>query len=87
MKVLYLGPDMPLKDLEFVSKYKSPDYLYTHITGGYSVGKFLSQVTHRLPDIPLVVSGRLSGAVQRKMPEKVLFLQTLPEVLDFVITL
>lgn len=84
VNVLYMGADMPLKDLEFVSKYKAPDLLYTHLTGGFPVEKFLSQVSHRLPDIPLVVSGQLTAALQRKMPEKVHFRRTLPEVLDFI---
>jgi len=87
VKVLYLGADMPLKDLEFVSRYKTPDYLYTHVTGGVSVGKFLSQVSRRLPDIPLVVSGRLTGTLQRKIPGEVHYKRSLPEVLDFVATL
>ncbi len=84
MNVLYMGADLPLKDLEFVGKYKTPDLLYTHLTGGFTFERFLSQVSHRLPDIPLVVSGQLTAAHQRKMPEKVHFRRTLPEVLDLI---
>jgi DNA-binding transcriptional MerR regulator len=89
-KVLYLGADMPLKDVEFVSKYKAPDYLYTHltgITGNFNLEKFLSQVNQRIPGIPLVISGQLARAHLRKIPAGVNLKRTLPEVLEFVATL
>lgn len=90
VKVLYLGANMPLKDVEFVSKYKTPDYLYTHltgITGSFNLEKFLSQVNQRIPDIPLVVSGQLARTHLRKIPPGINFKRSLPEVLEFVATL
>jgi methanogenic corrinoid protein MtbC1 len=90
VKVLYLGADMPLKDLEFVSKYKMPDCLYTHltgVTGSFNFEKFLSQISQRIPDIPLVISGQLTQAHHRKIPSGVSFKRTLPEVLEFIANL
>ena len=89
-KVLYLGADMPLKDVEFVSKYKAPDYLYTHltgITGNFNLEKFLSQVNQHIPGIPLVISGQLARTHLRKIPSGVNFKRTIAEVLEFVATL
>jgi len=90
VKALYLGADVPLKDVEFVSKYKTPDYLYTHltgITGNFNFEKFLSQISQRIPDIPLVISGQLARNHLRKIPEGVNFKRTIAEVLEFVATL
>lgn len=86
-KVLYLGADMPLKDVEFVSKYKAPDYLYTHltgITGNFDLEKFLSQVSHRIPGIPLIISGQLARTHLRKVPSGIDLKKTIAEVLEFV---
>jgi DNA-binding transcriptional MerR regulator len=89
-RVLYLGADIPLKDVEFVSKYKRPDYLYTHltgITGSFNLEKFLSQVGQRIPDTPLVISGQLARAYLRKTPAGIYLKRSVPEVLEFVATL
>jgi DNA-binding transcriptional MerR regulator len=89
-KVLYLGADMPLKDVEFVARYKTPDYLYTHltsVTGNFNLEKFVSQVSLRIPDTPLVISGQLARINVKKTPAGVKFKRSLPEVLEFVAAL
>ncbi|HTI09648.1 MAG TPA: MerR family transcriptional regulator [Puia sp.] len=89
-RVLYVGADMPLKDLEFVCKFKNPDYLYTHLTGiagSFNFEKFLSETSRRIPDIPLVISGQLARTQMRKIPPGVNFKRSLPEVQEFIATL
>jgi hypothetical protein len=89
-KVLYLGADMPLKDVEMVCRFKNPDYLYTHLTGiagNFNFEKFLSQTSQCIPGIPLVISGQLARTQMRKIPSGVNFKRSLPEVLEFVATL
>jgi DNA-binding transcriptional MerR regulator len=87
IKVLYLGANMPLKDVEFVCLSKRPDYLYSHLTaiaGNFSFEKFLSQITQALPGLPLVISGQLARTHLRKIPTTVNFCRSLPEVLEFI---
>lgn len=89
-QVLYLGADLPLKELEFVCKSKKPDFLYTHLTGSTGnlhFDKFLSQVRLKIPDIPLVVSGQLARTHAKKVPPGVNFKRSLPELLEFVAAL
>jgi len=89
-RVLYLGADMPLRDVEFVSKYKQPDFLYTHLTGiggNFNLEKFILQLNQRVPDIPLVISGQLARAHSKKVPRGVNFKRSLAEVLEFVASL
>lgn len=89
-QVLYLGADMPLKDVEFVCKYKRPDFLYTHltgITGSFNFEKFLNRTHQLIPDIPLVISGQLAMNQLKKVPDGVGFKRSLGEVLEFVATL
>jgi MerR family transcriptional regulator, light-induced transcriptional regulator len=89
-KVLYLGANMPLKDIEFICQFKSPDYLYTHLTaigGSFHFEKFLSQMNQNVTGVPLVISGQLARTQMRKIPAGVHFRRTLPEVLEFIATL
>ena len=90
IRVLYLGADLPLKDVEFVCKCKKPDYLYSHLTaiaGNFNFEKFLTQMGQRIPDIPLVISGQLARAQMRKIPPGVNLLRSLPEVMEFLTSL
>jgi methanogenic corrinoid protein MtbC1 len=86
-KVLYLGADMPLKDVRFVCQYKKPDYIYTHLTSiasSFNFEKFLLQVGQDIPGIPLVISGQLAQTQMRKIPHAVDLRRSLAEVLEFI---
>jgi DNA-binding transcriptional MerR regulator len=87
IKTLYLGADVPAADIEFVSKLKKPDYLYTHLTsatGNFNFEKFLNQVQTRLEHFPLVISGQLTGSYKKQLPPKVSFKTSLQEVIDYI---
>jgi MerR family transcriptional regulator, light-induced transcriptional regulator len=90
VKTLYLGANVPVKDIEFVSKLKKPDYLYTHLTSvgsNFNFEKFLHQVEIRLTDFPLVISGQLTQHYKKKVPSKVNFKHSLQEVIEYVASL
>ncbi|MFT3932749.1 MAG: B12-binding domain-containing protein [Chitinophagaceae bacterium] len=87
IKTLYLGADVPMADLEFVTKFKKPDYLYTHITtaaGSFNFEKFLQQAQTRLTGFPLIISGQLTSSYRKPIPPKVSFKGSLQEVLDSI---
>ena len=74
IQVLYLGSDVPFKDLEFVAHLKKPDRIFTHLTGipgRFSFEKFLQQLHQRIPSIPVVISGRLAQGYVKKVPANV----------------
>jgi len=86
-KVIYLGADVPLPDIEFVCKCKHPDYLYTHltgITGNFNFDKFLSQLGHKAVGIPLIISGQLARTRSKALPPGVALKNSLSQVLEFV---
>jgi len=86
-RVLYVGANVPLKDLEFICRVKKPDYLYTHLTciaGNFNFDKFLQQMNQRLPDVPLTISGRLAQTYVKKIPAGVNFRKSLTEVMEFI---
>jgi methanogenic corrinoid protein MtbC1 len=87
VSVLYLGANLPIKDLESVCRQRKPDYLYCHLTGiagTFNVERFFDRVQQRV-GIPLVVSGALARAQRRKLPPTGVDLrESIPEVLEFV---
>jgi DNA-binding transcriptional MerR regulator len=86
VKVLYLGANVPVKDVEFVASLKKPDYLYTHLTavGNFNLEKFLNNVQLKLPSFPLVISGQCTQVYKKKLPPSVSFKKSLYEVWEYV---
>ncbi|MBC7902959.1 MAG: MerR family transcriptional regulator [Gemmatimonadaceae bacterium] len=90
VKTIYIGANVPMKDIDFVTKLKKPDYLYTHLTtvnGNFNFERFLNNVETKLPQTPMVISGLLTRQYKKKVPSKVSFKQSLSEVLEYVGTL
>jgi DNA-binding transcriptional MerR regulator len=87
VQVIYLGANVPVRDLEFIVNLKKPDYLYTHLTGttgNFNFDKFLLQVSHKIPNVPVVISGQLTEARLKKIPPGVHLKRSLSEVLEYV---
>lgn len=87
VRVLYLGANVPNKDVQFVAKTKNPRHLYTHITclpNNFKIEKYLNQLSEQVPDIPLVVSGQLAKSHQKHLSQEIQLKSSLPEVLEFV---
>lgn len=87
VQVIYLGANVPLSDLEFITNSKRPDFIYTHLTciaGNFNFEKYLHQLSELIQDTPLVISGQMAKCSLRKAPANVHFKKSLPEVLEFI---
>ena len=85
--VLYLGANVPLEDVEYVLKHKTPDFIYTHLTSVSSVfnfDKFIHQSLKRFGTVPLIISGRLAATYEKKIPSQIHFKRSLQEVTEFI---
>jgi DNA-binding transcriptional MerR regulator len=88
--VWYLGANVPLKDVEYVAKIKSPDVLYTHLTSvasNFNLEKYITGITTRLQPFPVVISGRLTQTYKKKIPTGVSFKNSLAEVMEYIASL
>ena len=88
--VIYLGANIPLKELKTVVAAKKPDYLYTHVTTGgpsFNFEKFLSTLNKDFRMLSIIVSGRLTTTYVKKIPQKITFKKSLAEVREFIGTL
>lgn len=87
VKVLYLGADVPLDDLNFIVKAKKPDYLYTHLTAvanNFNIEKFMNNVHSQIGDIPVIISGPLTVTYKKSIPPNFNFIKSLHEVKEFI---
>ena len=85
IQVLYLGANVPLKDLEFVAHLKKPQFLFTHITsipGRFNLEKYLQQIHQRIPSIPLVISGKMAQSYTKKTPSNIHLKRSFDELLS-----
>ncbi|MFN5642793.1 MAG: MerR family transcriptional regulator [Sphingobacteriales bacterium] len=87
---LYLGANVPMEDVSYVAKIKKPDFLYTHLTSvsnSFSFERFLQSLSRTFENIPIIISGRLTQAYEKRIPASINFKRSLQEVVDFVKTI
>ena len=86
-QTIYLGANVPLKDVEQVIQLKKPDIIFTHLTAtgpGFSLDRFLQQVQTRCGNRPAVISGQLTQSYRKQLPENVQFKRSLTEVMEYL---
>lgn len=88
ISVIYLGANVPLKDALYVSEYKKIDYIYIHITSiptRLNIQKFISGLAEKTVSAKLVISGGVIGGLKKwNLPDSVVPLQSLPQVLSYI---
>lgn len=90
VRVLYLGANVPVRDVEYVAQLKRPEFLYTHLTSvahNFNFERFLSQMSSKAANIPLIVSGLLTQQYKKKVPANVSFKKSLADVMEYITTL
>jgi MerR family transcriptional regulator, light-induced transcriptional regulator len=87
IKTIYLGANVPLKDAAYVVKLKNPDILFTHLTAtssNFNFERFLNGVNSQINQIQVVISGQLTHAYSKNVPQNVNFKKSLSEVMDYL---
>lgn len=90
VQVIYLGANVPMKDVAYIVNVKKPYHLYTHITcitGNFKIEKYLNQLRDLVPVVPIIVSGQLAQSQQKRMNPGIQFKQSMAEVMDYVASL
>jgi DNA-binding transcriptional MerR regulator len=86
VKVLYLGANVPLADLNFIVQLKQPNYLYSHLTGAaanFNFERFFQNLHSSIPNTPVVISGSITLTYKKTLPANIEFKKSLAEVLEF----
>ncbi len=87
VKTIYLGANVPVEDIEMVVKFKKPDCIYTHLTilsSTLAFERFMSQISKKSENIPVVISGRITQSYDKKVPSKIILKKSLAEVMEFI---
>ncbi len=87
VKVLYLGANVPMRDVVYVADLKKPSFLYTHLTSvasNFNFEKFLGKVGASMSGYSVVVSGLLTQNYKKTIPSNVNLKRSLPEVMEYL---
>ena len=87
IKTIYLGANVPVKDVAYVVGQKKPDLVFTHLTAtssSFHLDKFLNQVNTHFGTVPTVVSGQLTQHYSKPIPGGITFKKSLSEVMDYL---
>ena len=87
VKVLYLGANVPMRDVVYVADLKQPSFLYTHLTSvasNFNFEKFLGKVGTSMSSYSVVVSGLLTQNYKKTIPSNVNLKRSLPEVMEYL---
>jgi MerR family transcriptional regulator, light-induced transcriptional regulator len=89
ISTIYLGANVPLKDVEYILKIKKPDLVFIHLTGATSnfhLEKFMQSIEKQL-STETVISGRPVQQYKKKLPSCVQLKQSLSEVMEYLAAL
>jgi DNA-binding transcriptional MerR regulator len=84
---VYLGANMPTTDLLPVVRAFRPDYLYMHLTGnfgGSTVDRWVADVRHAAPGIPLILSGSGAGVAGKPSDNQLIVLESIDALRHFI---
>jgi DNA-binding transcriptional MerR regulator len=90
VKVLYLGANVPLKDVEYLVKVKNPDITYTHLTSlanNFNFDKFMNSLSCKVKGVPIVVSGQVTQQYRKSAPQGIHLKRSLSEVMEYIASL
>ena len=87
VNVIYLGCNVPLRDVAYVVKVKAPQYLFCHITRpgqSFNFDKFMANVSKSFDGTPCIFSGQMTLSHDNKPYENIVFKKSLEEVMNFI---
>ena len=88
--VIYLGANVPLKNAEYIIKFKKPDFTFIHLTAtasNFSLEKLLHDIKPHFGKVQTIITGQLTHRYQKKIPDGIQFKKSLPEVSEFLSSL
>jgi DNA-binding transcriptional MerR regulator len=87
LPVIYLGSNVPLKDVQFLFEHKAPDYLYLHLTSfprRQDLPKYLSILSQKFSRTKILLSGSAIQDYKKPLASNITRFQSLHEVTSFI---
>ena len=89
-KTIYLGANVPMKDVEYVVQLKKPDIIFIHLTATnalFNLEKFLKQVEKSAGNASVIISGQLTQQYKKRVPATVHLMKSLGQVMEYASSL
>ena len=83
----YLGANVPMVDLKYLTEFKKVDYLYCHITmpaRNFKLDKFFANLATINTEIPIILSGQLIQEYKGKISPNMHLKRSLTETIAFL---
>lgn len=90
VSAIYLGANVPIKDVEYVISAKQPNVAFIHLTAtasSFNFEKFLNLAHQKFSKTSIVISGQLTLGYKKKTPENIQFIKSLAEVFEYISSL
>lgn len=84
---IYLGADVPVKDIQYILQLKRPRYLYLHLTsfpGATKLQRLLQNLQTEGEETSIIISGHVAQLARSYTAERVEWLPTLGSVKSYV---
>lgn len=86
----YLGTNVPLVDLKYLTEIKKVDYLYAHITApikGFKLNKFMDQISILNTSIPVILTGQMMQEYNGPVAAHIKVMNSLSQTLELLSSL
>lgn len=86
-RIMYLGANVPMKDIESIIQTIHPVLAFVHLTStshNFNFEKFLRTIDQKNSGIPTVISGYPTLNYHKEIPTTVSFKRTFGEIIEFI---
>jgi hypothetical protein len=86
----YLGANVPIVDLKYLTEIKKVDYLYAHITAptkGFKMAKFLDQISHIDKSLTIILTGQMVQEYNGPIAANIKVMHSLSQTMEVLSTL
>lgn len=87
LHTLYLGANVPVKDVVLIAHHKKTDYVYMHLdvtAHNFNAGKFLNKLSQQFSETKVVITGSALQQYCDLTPENVFIKPSAKEALQFI---
>lgn len=88
IRVIYLGANVPMSDVQNVAEVTGPDLAFIHLTStcrpNFSFDKLIQHLPAHLGQLPTVISGFPTHKYGKELPSSVVFKKNLAEMTEFI---
>ena len=85
--VNYLGANVPMRDLVYLTTVKKPNYVFCHLTSPskvFKLDRFITQIGQVSTTNPVMLSGLFMKDYKGKLPENISLKKSLAEVVQLI---